>query len=75
MTGTAKTEEVEFEKTYNLQTTVIPTNRPIKRSDWTDQVFKTEDAKWKAVAREIVEINKQKRPILVGTTSVEKRSS
>ena len=48
MTGTAKTEEVEFEKTYKLETTVIPTNRPRARQDWVDQVFKTEPAKWRA---------------------------
>ncbi len=72
MTGTAKTEEVEFEKTYKLQTTVIPTNRKISREDWTDQVFKTESAKWRAVAKEITAIHQQGRPVLVGTTSVEK---
>ncbi len=72
MTGTAKTEEVEFEKTYKLQTTVIPTNRKISREDWTDQVFKTETAKWRAVAKEISVIHKKGRPVLVGTTSVEK---
>ena len=72
MTGTAKTEEVEFEKTYNLETTVIPTNRIRARQDWPDQVYKTEDAKWRAVALEVDELHKQKRPVLVGTTSVEK---
>jgi len=72
MTGTAKTEEVEFEKTYKLQTTVIPTNRKISREDWTDQVFKTEGAKWRAVAKEISLIHQKGRPVLVGTTSVEK---
>ncbi len=72
MTGTAKTEEVEFEKTYKLQTTVIPTNRKISREDWVDQVFKTESAKWRAVAKETANIHRQGRPILVGTTSVEK---
>ncbi len=72
MTGTAKTEEVEFEKTYKLETTVIPTNRPRSRQDWVDQVFKTEPAKWRAVAKETIEIHKQGRPVLVGTTSVEK---
>ena len=72
MTGTAKTEEVEFDKTYKLQTTVIPTNRKISREDWTDQVFKTETAKWRAVAKEISAIHQQGRPVLVGTTSVEK---
>ncbi len=72
MTGTAKTEEVEFEKTYKLETTAIPTNRSRARQDWTDQVYKTENAKWQAVAAEIQEVHAQGRPILVGTTSVEK---
>ncbi|KGG13669.1 MULTISPECIES: preprotein translocase subunit SecA [Prochlorococcus] len=72
MTGTAKTEEVEFEKTYKLETTVIPTNRPRSRKDWVDQVYKTEDGKWRAVANETAGIHKQGRPVLVGTTSVEK---
>tara|TARA_X000001036_G_C20687622_1_gene808269 strand:- start:1432 stop:4269 length:2838 start_codon:yes stop_codon:yes gene_type:complete len=72
MTGTAKTEEVEFEKTYKLETTVVPTNRKISRQDWVDQVFKTESAKWRAVAKETADVHKQGRPVLVGTTSVEK---
>ncbi len=72
MTGTAKTEEVEFEKTYKLETTVVPTNRKISREDWVDQVFKTESAKWRAVAKETVEVHQKGRPVLVGTTSVEK---
>jgi preprotein translocase subunit SecA len=72
MTGTAKTEEVEFEKTYKLEVTVVPTNRVRSRSDWTDQVFKTEPAKWRAVAAETAEIHLSGRPVLVGTTSVEK---
>ena len=72
MTGTAKTEEVEFEKTYKLETTVVPTNRKISRQDWVDQVFKTEPGKWRAVAQETADIHKKGRPVLVGTTSVEK---
>jgi preprotein translocase subunit SecA len=72
MTGTAKTEEVEFEKTYKLQTTIVPTNRVRARQDWADQVYKTEVAKWRAVAGETADIHKQGRPVLVGTTSVEK---
>ena len=72
MTGTAKTEEVEFEKTYKLEVTVVPTNRTRSRSDWTDQVYKTETAKWRAVANETAEVHRGGRPILVGTTSVEK---
>ena len=72
MTGTAKTEEVEFEKTYKLEVTIVPTNRIRARQDWTDQVYKTEAAKWRAVSLETAEVHKQGRPVLVGTTSVEK---
>ena len=72
MTGTAKTEEVEFEKTYKLEVTVVPTNRPRSRGDWTDQVYKNETAKWQAVAAETAQIHSSGRPVLVGTTSVEK---
>ncbi|MEQ9371571.1 MAG: preprotein translocase subunit SecA [Coleofasciculus chthonoplastes F3-SA18-01] len=72
MTGTAKTEEAEFEKIYNLQVTIIPTNKPPGRRDMSDVVYKTEDAKWKAVARECADMHEQGRPVLVGTTSVEK---
>ena len=72
MTGTAKTEETELEKVYNLQGTIIPTNRPSQRHDNPDVVYKTEKAKWKAVAQEVEEFHKLGRPILVGTTSVEK---
>ncbi|OKH13781.1 preprotein translocase subunit SecA [[Limnothrix rosea] IAM M-220] len=72
MTGTAKTEETEFEKVYNLEVTVIPTNRPIKRQDWPDVVYKNERAKWKAVAEEAAQEHRKGRPVLVGTTSVEK---
>ena len=66
MTGTAKTEEVEFEKTYKLETTIVPTNRVRARQDWADQVYKTEAAKWRAVANETAEIHKNGRPVLVG---------
>jgi preprotein translocase subunit SecA len=72
MTGTAKTEEVEFEKTYKLEVTIVPTNRVRSRADWTDQVYKNENAKWRAVALETAEVHKTGRPVLVGTTSVEK---
>ncbi|NER20672.1 MAG: preprotein translocase subunit SecA [Symploca sp. SIO1C2] len=72
MTGTAKTEEAEFEKIYNLQVTVIPTNKPPGRRDLADVVYKTEPGKWISVAEECAEIHEQGRPILVGTTSVEK---
>ena len=72
MTGTAKTEEVEFEKTYKLEVTIVPTNRVSSRSDWSDQVYKTEAAKWRAVAAETAEVHRSGRPVLVGTTSVER---
>ncbi|TVQ19793.1 MAG: preprotein translocase subunit SecA [Leptolyngbya sp. DLM2.Bin15] len=72
MTGTAKTEEAEFEKIYNLEVTIIPTNRPTRRQDLSDVVYKTEDAKWQAIALECAEMHEQGRPVLVGTTSVEK---
>ncbi len=72
MTGTAKTEEVEFEKTYKLEVTVAPTNRPRSRQDLVDQVYKNEAAKWRAVAAETADIHRAGRPVLVGTTSVEK---
>lgn len=72
MTGTAKTEEVEFEKIYKLEVAVIPTNRVRSRQDLSDMVFKTEEAKWRAVAQECAQMHEMGRPILVGTTSVEK---
>jgi preprotein translocase subunit SecA len=72
MTGTAKTEEAEFEKIYNLEVTVIPTNRPTGRKDLPDVVYKTEEAKWRAIAQECSEMHEMGRPVLVGTTSVEK---
>jgi preprotein translocase subunit SecA len=72
MTGTAKTEETEFEKVYNLQVTIIPTNLPSKRADLPDVVYKTEVGKWKSVADECAQMHEIGRPVLVGTTSVEK---
>ncbi len=72
MTGTAKTEEAEFGKIYNLEVTSIPTNKKNRRLDYPDEVYKTEVAKWKAVARECQEMYAKGRPVLVGTTSVEK---
>lgn len=72
MTGTAKTEEAEFEKIYNLQVTVVPTNRPTARVDLSDMVYKTEKGKWLAIAAECAQMHSIGRPVLVGTTSVEK---
>ncbi|MBN8612890.1 MAG: preprotein translocase subunit SecA, partial [Deltaproteobacteria bacterium] len=72
MTGTADTEAPEFMKIYNLEVVVIPTNRPIKRTDYDDLVYKTEREKFKAVFEHLIESNKAGQPVLVGTTSVEK---
>ena len=72
MTGTAKTEEAEFEKIYELEVAVVPTNRKIQRADQSDVVFKTEVAKWKAIAQDCADMHEVGRPVLVGTTSVEK---
>jgi preprotein translocase subunit SecA len=71
MTGTAETEAGEFWEIYKLDVTVIPTNRPISRKDMEDKVYKTAREKFNAVIDEIVELTNQKRPVLVGTTSVE----
>ena len=72
MTGTADTEAVEFKKIYNLDVTVIPTNKPIARDDIDDVIYKTEDAKYKAIANDIKERNSKGQPVLVGTVSIEK---
>jgi preprotein translocase subunit SecA len=72
MTGTAWTERDEFQKIYNLDVVVIPTHRPMIRKDQADLVYKTEKAKFDAVIDEIAELNAAGRPVLVGTTSVEK---
>ena len=72
MTGTADTEAEEFAKIYNLDVVVIPTNRPLVRVNHNDVVFKTQREKLNAVADEIAEMHKLGRPVLVGTTSIEK---
>ncbi len=72
MTGTALTEAEEFHKIYNLEVIVIPTNEPMIRIDYTDQIYKDEKAKFRAVVREIEQLHKEKRPVLVGTVSIEK---
>ncbi|MBX3247987.1 MAG: preprotein translocase subunit SecA [Myxococcales bacterium] len=72
MTGTADTEATEFHKIYELDVSVIPTNKPIQRVDAEDLVYKTEREKFVAVADEIAEVHEAGRPVLVGTTSVEK---
>ena len=70
MTGTAKTEEQEFQKIYGLDVIVVPTNKPMIRTDYPDVIYKTKAAKYAAVVKEIVELHKSGRPVLVGTTSI-----
>lgn len=72
MTGTADTEAVEFRKIYNLGVNVIPTNKPIRRKDVEDIVYKTENAKYKAITADIRERHAKGQPVLVGTASIEK---
>ena len=72
MTGTAKTEESEFNKIYSLDVVTIPTNKPVLRIDEQDMIFFTENAKYKAIVEEIKDKHEKGQPILVGTSSVEK---
>ncbi|RIK34661.1 MAG: preprotein translocase subunit SecA [Chloroflexi bacterium] len=71
MTGTAKTEEEEFQKIYNLDVVMVPTYRPVIREDLPDLVYRTQDAKFKAVMEDIVESHKAGQPVLVGTVAIE----
>jgi preprotein translocase subunit SecA len=72
MTGTAETEAAEFDKIYKLEVTVIPTNRTLRRVENPDVVYRTEREKYYAAADEIQKLNAESRPVLVGTTSIEK---
>ncbi len=72
MTGTAKTEEEEFNTIYNLNVVTIPTNKPMIRKDLNDLIYKTEEAKFKAVADEVKRRHETGQPVLVGTISIEK---
>lgn len=72
MTGTAKTEAEEFRTIYNLNTIVIPPNKPVIRNDMPDQVYLTEEAKFNAVIRDVKERHQTGQPVLIGTVSVEK---
>ncbi|OZM73699.1 preprotein translocase subunit SecA [Amycolatopsis antarctica] len=72
MTGTAETEAAEFHTTYKLGVVPIPTNRKMVRADQVDLIYKSEDAKFEAVAEDIAEKHEKGQPVLVGTTSVEK---
>jgi preprotein translocase subunit SecA len=72
MTGTAETEATEFDNIYKLEIVVIPTNKPMRREENADVVFRTAKEKYLAVADEIARLHEQKQPVLVGTTSIEK---
>ena len=72
MTGTAKTEETEFQEIYHLDVIEIPTNKPVIRVDYPDSVYKTEAGKFRAVIAQIEECHKNNQPVLVGTISIEK---
>ena len=72
MTGTAATEAEEFYKIYKLEVVSVPTNKPMLRDELPERVYQTEAARWKAVVEEIEELNRNGRPVLVGTTSIEK---
>jgi preprotein translocase subunit SecA len=72
MTGTAKTEESELDRIYALEVTCVPTHRKMIRKDLSDLVYKTQYIKWKSIADECLDIHTLGRPILIGTTSVEK---
>jgi len=72
MTGTAETEAEEFYKIYKLEVNVIPTNRTLIRTEYSDVIYRTEREKYNAVVNEIKELHEQGRPVLVGTISIEK---
>jgi preprotein translocase subunit SecA len=72
MTGTADTEASEFKKIYNLDVLVIPTNMPMIREDRNDLIYKTEKEKFNAVIKDVKSLNQKKRPVLIGTISIEK---
>lgn len=72
MTGTAKTEEAEFNSIYKLDVVEIPTNKPVARVDYNDVIFKTEKGKLKAIVEDVAERHKSGQPMLIGTLTVEK---
>lgn len=72
MTGTAKTEEDEFEEIYGLEVVVVPTNKPLDRDNRSDVIFKSKDAKYAAIVDEVEELHDKGRPVLVGTNAIEK---
>ena len=72
MTGTAQTEEEEFQEIYKLDVIVIPTNKPLRREDLDDLIYKNEEAKFKAVIEEVEKSHQKGQPVLIGTVSIEK---
>ncbi|MFP4084475.1 MAG: preprotein translocase subunit SecA [Desulfonatronovibrio sp.] len=72
MTGTADTEAVEFKEIYNLDVSVMPPHKPMIRKDYPDMVYKTQEEKYRAIAREIQDLYEKGQPVLVGTTSIER---
>jgi len=72
MTGTAMTEAEEFHKIYNLETTIVPTNKPLKRQDLPDRIYATQAGKFQAVVEEVKKRFQAGQPVLIGTTSIEK---
>ena len=71
MTGTADTEAYEFQSIYGLETVIIPTNKPIRRKDFNDQIFRTAEEKFEAVIKDIKACYERGQPVLVGTTTIE----
>ena len=71
MTGTADTEAYEFQNIYNLETVIIPTNKPIQRKDFDDKIFRTTAEKYEAVVKDIKDCYERGQPVLVGTTTIE----
>lgn len=71
MTGTADTEAYEFQSIYNLETVILPTNRPNQRKDFNDQIFRTSDEKYAAILKDVRELHEKGQPVLIGTTSIE----
>ncbi len=72
MTGTAMTEAAEFRKTYGIDAAAVPTHRPVNRMDYNDRIYGEIEAKYDAIVEEIHEVSQRGRPVLVGTTSIEK---
>ena len=72
MTGTALTESEEFHDIYKLNVVAVPTNRPMLRKDFNDQIFRTEKEKYLAITKKIIDCHNKGQPVLVGTTSIEK---